>query len=256
MNSYASLAGFTDRSPGTGLRAVPHPRTRIVETPARALLEHKIVIDGAAPALIDAVKTLRTRVLQRMRENGWRTLAVVSPGPAEGRTLVAANLAVSIAAQFEQTALLVDADLLNPSIDRVFGVPSSPGLADILAHGVPVHATLSNPGIDRMVVMPAGGPVLRSAEWLGSIRMAGLLAELRNRYDDRIVIIDLPPLLGAADALAFLPLADAVLMVVEDNRSVRDDILVAQGMLDRCNLIGMVLNKSFEGTGRMRTRRI
>ena len=254
MSSYASLAGFTDHSPGTGLRAMPHPRTRVFSSSEKELLEQKVAIDGAPPALIDAVKTRRTRVLQRMRDKGWRTLAVVSPGAGEGRTLVAVNLAVSIAAQFDQTALLVDADLRNPSIGRVFGVPASPGLTEILAHGVPVHATLSSPGIDRLVLMPAGRPVTRSAEWLGSVRMAGLMAELRNRYDDRIVIVDLPPLLGAADALAFTPMADAILLVAEDNRSAREDIVAAQRMLEGRNVIGIVLNKSSRGTARGQAR--
>jgi len=240
----ARRAEFVRGSPAGTSPVYTH--TRVARVAQDELIRCRVAVPGAAPDFIDAVKLVRTQIVQRMREHGWRTLAVVSPGDGEGKTFMAVNIAVSVAAEYDQTVLLVDANLRRPAIHEYFGLPAEPGLANFLVERVAVDSILVNPGIERLVIMPGGTPQLRSAELLGSNLMTTLMADIRSRYSDRMVVIDLPPLLRSADALAFAPLADALVMVVEDNHSNREDVARAQQMLAGTNLIGVVLNKARE----------
>jgi len=226
--------------------SVVYTHTRVARVAQDELLRCRVAVPGALTEFVDAVKLVRTQVVQRMREHGWRTLAVVSPNEGEGKTFTAVNIAVSMAAEYDQTVLLVDANLRRPAIHSYFGLSAEPGLANYLVERVAVDSILVNPGIERLVIMPGGTPQQRSAELLGSNLMTTLMADLRSRYSDRMVVIDLPPLLRSADALAFAPLADAIVMVVEDNHSNREDILRAQQLLSGTNLLGIILNKARE----------
>jgi protein-tyrosine kinase len=229
-----------------GRSAIVYNKTRVANVPRDELIRSRIVVDGADPALTNAIKLLRTQIVQKMRERGWRTLAIVSPDEGEGKSFMASNFAVSMAAEFDQTVLLLDADLRRPTIHHYFGLSGDPGLSDFLVRRAPLHSILINPGIERLVILPAGTPQANSAELLGSTEMAALMADVKARYSDRIVVVDLPPLLRSADALAFAPLVDAMVMVVEDNHSRRDDIVRAHQLLTGVNLMGVVLNKSRE----------
>jgi capsular exopolysaccharide synthesis family protein len=221
---------------------IAYTRSKVIQTPHKHLVAKRVAVDGAHPKLLDAVRLLRTQVLQRMKENGWRTLAIVGSGDDEGKTLVAVNLAVSIAMELNHSALLVDANLRRPGVHSYFAVPGSPGLAHYLVGQAPIDSLLVNPGIDRLLIMPAGATQPNSAELLGSTHMKALVADVRRRYDDRIVLFDLPPLLRAADALAFLPFCDAALLVVGDGKTGRDELQRVQQLLGSTNLLGVTLN--------------
>jgi Mrp family chromosome partitioning ATPase len=92
--------------------------------------------------------------------------------------------------------------------------------------------------------LPGGKPLTNSAEMLNSQKMARLVEELKARYPSRIILFDLPPLLGAADALAFSPYVDAALLVVENGKTQKNDVKQAIGLLQGTKVIGTVLNKS------------
>ena len=224
--------------------AINYSRTRVANVPRRELAHRRVVVDGANPELMNSIKLIRTQIVRRMRENGWKTLAVVSAGDDEGKTFMAVNFAVSIAMEFDQTVLLVDADLRNPSVHTYFGLPGAPGLSNALLQRIPLDHILVNPGIDRLVVMPGGPAQAQSAELLGSTQMAALVNEIKGRYADRLVVFDLPPMLRAADALSFAPHVDAFVLVVEDGKTSRDDVKSMQQMLEGANILGVVLNKS------------
>jgi capsular exopolysaccharide synthesis family protein len=239
-------------SPGGG--RITYSRSRVVRANVQELARRHVVVGGAPAELVNAVKRIRTQVMHQMRQHGWRTLAICSPSDGEGKTLTAVNLAVSVAMEYDQTALLVDADLRAPSVHQYFGIPASPGLSNWLVNQAPLEKLLVNPGIDRLLVLSSGPPHPKSAELLGSAKMSLFVAEVRNRYSDRLVIFDLPPLLVAADALEFAPLADAVLLVVEEGATRREDVERARQLLDTANLIGVVLNKSREAVRESRDR--
>lgn len=232
--------------PAPTARGIVYATTRVAAVSLAALASRHIVVEGANRNLVNSIKLIRAQIVQKMRENGWRTLAIVSPTDHEGKTFMAVNFAVSLAMEFDQTCLLVDADLERPGIHRSFDLPAAPGLSNHLVTRTPLEHCLVNPGIDRLVVLTGGTPQADSAELLGSARMAALVAELKSRYTDRLIVFDLPPILRRADALTFLPLVDCVVMVVAEGASTRDNVLRARQLIGRANLLGVVMNMSEE----------
>jgi capsular exopolysaccharide synthesis family protein len=217
----------------------------VVQPVSRQVLRENNVIAGIdrEPAAT-SFKLLRTKVLQRLTANGWNTLAVTSGRPGQGKTLTATNLALSLAREVHFTVLLVDLDLRRPSVHKVLGLRPELGLSDYLTHGVPLHEILINPGIERVVVLPGGGPLANSSEMLKSRKMATLVEEIKNRYPSRLIIFDMPPLLTTDDALAFLPYTESVLLVIEDGVTTKTELKECGELLKGSNVIGTVLNRS------------
>lgn len=236
-------------APGGGTppgRRIEYTQTRREPVSEGLLREKRIVTAAGAGPYLEPFKILRTQVLQRMRENHWNILAVTSPGDAEGKTLTAVNLAISLAKEVGHTVLLVDADLRHPAVHTYFGVNSPRGLSDYLTDDVPLSELLFNPaGMDGFVVLPGGRALANSSEMLSSPKMVRLVEEMKTRYASRLIVFDLPPLLTAADVLAFAPYVDAVLLVAEENKTQADDLVYAQELLPKTNFIGTVLNKSW-----------
>jgi len=223
---------------------IAYTHTRCVEVHRDTQARQRIVTGFDPCMYADAFKILSTRVSQKLREHNWNTIAVTSPNEHEGKTLVSINLAISLAMEFNQTALLVDADLRRPSIRGAFELEPGPGLSDYLISHTPIEQLLIHPGIDGFVMLPGGQPLLNSSELLAGPRMAELVKELKNRYRSRVVLFDLPPLLSAADVLAFAPQMDAALLVVEEGKTQTEDVIRAADLLNGTHLIGTVLNKS------------
>jgi len=225
---------------------IVYTKTRTVQVPRPALKEKRIVGGFDPCGFSEAFKILSTQVSHALRQHHWTTLAVTSPNEREGKTLIAINLAISLAMEFHQTSLLVEADLRQPSMCDYFGLAPGPGLSDYLTLDTPIEELLVHPGIGSFVMLPGGTPQLHSSEMLGSRKMSQLVKELKARYPSRIVVFDLPPLLAAADVLAFAPNIEAALLVVEEGKTRRDDVRRAAELLGSIPLIGTVLNKSDE----------
>lgn len=187
---------------------------------------------------------LRTQVLQTMEEKGWRTLAITSPSPAVGKTMVGINLAMSIAQKTNKSALLVDFDIRQPRIGTYLGLPMKKSLNDLLDGQADITEILVNPDIPRLVVLPTKNAVGNPAEILSSNKISNLIKELRERYESRITIFDLPSLLFTDDAISVLPQFDCVLMVIANGMSSKREIQRALYHLSKANLIGTVFNKA------------
>jgi capsular exopolysaccharide synthesis family protein len=248
----AATAGASATSRATGPAAsarlahnlIVFTQTRIVPVPAERLAERRVVAVLDDDPVSDAYRVLRTAVLQRMRAGGWSSLIVTSPTDGAGKTLTAVNLAVSLAREVNHTVLLADLDLRRPRVHTYFGEGEIPGIGDHLLDDRPLCEILFNPGIDRLVVLPGRSSFGNSSEMLSSPRMVQLARELTTRYPSRTVIYDMPSVLACDDVLAFAPHADAVLLVVEDGVTDRDELRRAAEVLERTNLIGTVLNKA------------
>ena len=142
---------------------------------------------------------------------------------------------------FNHTVLLVDLNLRSPSVHKHFGEDNVPGLSDYLVKNQ-IPELLFNPGIDRLVVLPGNEPIAASSEYLTSPRMIELIREVKSRYDSRIVIFDLPPLLTSDDVLVVSPHIDALLLVARDGVTKKQELQRSREMLKDLNLIGTTLN--------------
>jgi capsular exopolysaccharide synthesis family protein len=224
---------------------VRYTHTRNIEPSVEFLREQRVISAFGPGPYTESYKILRTQVLQRLRDGGWNTLAVTSAADDEGKTLTAINLAISLAQEVNHTVLLVDADLRHPRVHRYFGLEDCRGLSDYLTDDAPLNELLVHPkGSQRFVFLPGGRPLAHSAEMLNSPRMTRLVEELKKRYASRIVIFDLPPLLSAADALAFSPYVEAALLVIGEGQGKAEEVRRATELLQKTQLIGTVLTKA------------
>jgi Mrp family chromosome partitioning ATPase len=219
-------------------------RLEWVQPDVDLLEQNRIVVDERSTASA-AYTVLRTRVLQRMRRNGWKTLAVTGTCPNEGKTLTAINLSINLAWHLTTSVVLVDMDLRNPSVHRYLGVDSRYGVMDYLNGDVPLVRAGVRPGIERLGVIMNDRPVANASELLSSPEMLGLIDEVK-RGDDRIAIFDLPPVFAGDDVLAFAPLVDAVLIVLSQGTTKRTTLVPLRELLQNVNVIGTVLNRSSE----------
>lgn len=228
--------------------AAPAPaatRTRLQPVNLAALRDGHLLLPGMVGPVAHSFKMLRTQVMRRMKSRGWNTLAVMSAAPDEGKTFVAANLAIAVSADPDSTALLVDLDLRAPRLHKRFGFEPSVGVEDCLRGEVELaDALLSPEGYRDLLLLPARGPVDHSSELLSSGRAREMFAQVKQRYANRVVIYDLPPMLGSDDALAFAPQVDAVLLVVGDERTKREELTRCLELIGEIPVVGTVLNGS------------
>lgn len=188
-------------------------------------------------------KVLRTQIQQRIRKNGWNTLMVTSVHPGEGKSLTAINLSAMFAKEFAQTVLLVDADLKSQAIHRYLGYESEKGLVDYLLGDSELKDIIVWPGVEKFTVISGGRICEEGTEVLNSPRMRSLVEDMKHRYRDRYLFFDVPTVLGGADAMVFADFVDAIIVVVQDGKTLMPDIQKAVGYLPKHKLLGFVMNR-------------
>ena len=214
--------------------------------------ERGYLIDtGDRKSIKDEFRQIKRKLLNNAFGNAAKTLEhsnlvmVSSAKPNEGKTFVAINLALSIALEQDKTVLLVDADVLRPSVNRELGIQEFPGIIEyLLGNAEQVSDIIYNTDIDKLKLIPAGKPHHLSNELLASEKMVALANELANRYPDRIVIFDCPPLIGVTETLVLANLMGQALIVVEESKSTIADIKSATEHLNENLALGLVLNKA------------
>jgi len=220
-------------------------QTRRVTTDAKWLNKNRIIAEQSDDIIADAYRMLRTKVLLKIRAHGWNTIAVTSPGKGEGKSVTAINLAISIAREVNYTVLLVDFDLRRPSIHKLLGLSHHKGISHYIHDDTPLEEILIHPSIERLVVLPGGEALRNSSELLSLPKIMNLIQEIKSRYQDRIIVMDLPPLLMVDDALVLAPYIDATLLVVEEGITQPQSLKDAMQLLgDNVNFLGTILNKA------------
>ncbi|HXY70528.1 MAG TPA: polysaccharide biosynthesis tyrosine autokinase [Gemmatimonadales bacterium] len=190
----------------------------------------------------EAYRALRTNVtFVRAEQRSLQVICVTSPGPGEGKSTTAANLAITLAQQGAHT-LLADADLRRPLVHRAFNLVQEPGLTDILVGTATLREAVRPNVIGGLDVLPGGALPPNPSELLGSEAMHRLLAELRSQYD--YVLFDTPPALAVTDATVLGAGADAVILVL---RAGETEEAAAQRAVDlfrrvQARVAGTVLN--------------
>jgi protein-tyrosine kinase len=223
---------------------IEYQNTQVVKLDSSHLEKNRILSHLKKDIHSGVFDSLRTQVLQKMEDNNWRTIAVVSPTPESGKTLVSINLSISISNQPNRTAILVDFDLRRPKVATYLGIHTEKSVTDYLAGEAQLQEVMFNPGIPGLVVMPTMRAISKSAEMLASRKVKGLVEDLRTKYESRIVIFDLPPVLNTDDALVILPHIDCILLVVANGMSTQAEIEETLHHLPREKLLGVVLNKA------------
>lgn len=221
-----------------------YSQTRRIKLSDDELKSRNIFAGFAHDPRSEPYRQLRSQILQRMRAESWQTLAITSPTAGNGKTLTAVNLAISLSQEVNQTVLLVDLDLRNPSVAAVLGVEDiNYGIIDCVMKKIPMEDILLTPGYNRLVIAPGTPQGHHTSEILSSPQIQSLQEELKGRYANRLIIYDLPALLTSDDALVFAPKADAVLLVVEDGGSSEKELAQAIKLLQGANVIGSIVNK-------------
>jgi capsular exopolysaccharide synthesis family protein len=206
-------------------------------------LDHHLVAALAPTSLAaEQYRSLRTRLKRVESGRALRTIAVTSPNKGDGKSLTAANLALTMAQEFQHRVLLIDCDLRRPSVHRLFGLTEGPGLGDVLMSAAELDHTLVALPEYHLTVLPAGLPPSRPAELLGSAAMRRILDTLRSRFDR--ILIDVPPVAPLADLHILAPMVDGLLMIVRAGITPKPAIERALAGLDASKVLGLVLNES------------
>jgi receptor protein-tyrosine kinase len=169
---------------------------------------------------------------------------VTSALAGEGKTFCTVSLAISMALEMDRTVLLVDADVAKPSIPKTLGVKAERGLLDVLLdRRIDLSDVLCKTDIGKLSFLPAGSANVHATELLASEAMRKLLKEMAERYPDRIIVFDSPPLLAASEAGVLASQMGQIIMVVEAGKTPEAALKAALGRIDAGNITGLVLNK-------------
>jgi Mrp family chromosome partitioning ATPase len=239
---------------GTYVRARSKPYTmpvRLERGPMVLLSPPHMERNCLMPFLADknatsAYNVLRTRVLQRMRENGWQSVIVTGTMANEGKTTTAINLAMGISQDVSQTVLLADMDLSRPSVASCLGIRGKKSLGDYLAGTAEAQEVIYNTDVDRLLVLPNFTPV-HTSESLVSPRMMAMFDHIKALDPELLIVFDLPPILQSDSVVALGPHVDCLLLVVSEGRTNRSLLGRASHMIENIPRLGTLLNRSSEG---------
>jgi len=240
-----------------GAVAAPHPAAAFVHTAppvvARTLdsPSNPFLVNLLEPQSVAAeeYRKLKSALVKLTSGPSFKnTLMVSSAVPGEGKSLTALNLALSLAQGLDHTVLLIDADLRRPSLHRYLGLEQGPGLAEVLLDEAQIGETIVATGFGKLSVIRAGRQVDNPAELFASLKMKRLVQELKERYPDRYVIFDTPPLLPFAESRSLSHLVDGVLFVIMERLASQANIKEALDAIKGSGLLGIVYNAASVNT--------
>ena len=177
--------------------------------------------------------------------NSGNLSMVTSALPGEGKSFTAINLAVSIAMEMDNTVMLVDADVARPTVLSMLGLPPAEGLLDVvMANSLEISGVLLRTNIEKLSILPSGTPHARATELLASDAMIRLLDDMAQRYPDRIIIFDSPPLLATTEARTLATHMGQIVVVVQAGETPQAAVKEALSTIRDCPLKMMVLNQA------------
>jgi protein-tyrosine kinase len=216
----------------------------------RDLLRRQNIIapDGERTPNAESFRRIKRQILANVAkpkaDAPANLLLVTSALAGEGKTFCAINLAISIALEMNRTVLLVDADVSKPSIANALGLKAEKGLLDVLLDSrIDLAEVLYKTDIGKLTLLPAGTPHQHAAELLASDAMHLLLHQMADRYHDRIIIFDSPPLLAASEASVLANQMGQIVVVVEAGKTTEEALKAALGHIETSKVTGLLLNK-------------
>jgi exopolysaccharide/PEP-CTERM locus tyrosine autokinase len=226
--------------------------SRRVELDEAHLLRSGLILPHAPKTrLADEFRSIKRPLLTNARDQGaapvkrGNCIMVTSALEGEGKTFVSCNLAMSIAGELDHRVVLVDADVLRPTVLHRFGLPPSAGLLDLLTDkAIQMSDVLLRTSIDKLSILPAGTPRHNADELLASESMRKLIEEMSERYPDRIVVFDAPPLLLSNEARVLASQVGQVVVVVAAEQTRQSVLLDALASIDACPVVMTLLNRA------------
>jgi len=206
---------------------------------------------GGRTNLLEEFRIIKRPLLKRAfaergpKDKPANLIMVTSSLPGEGKTYCAINLAMSIAMELDHTVLLVDADVARPSVLRTLGLPAQRGLMDILLDDkLDLSDVMLRTNVDTLAILPAGTSTPRATELLASSTMSTMLNELANRYPDRVIIFDSPPLLLTSESRVLASHMGQIVVVVEAQTTTQHAVKEALQQLEGLNNVNLIYNKT------------
>lgn len=213
-------------------------------SPSDVVLDDKLITFFQPSSMVaEQFKRLRTYIIKPGQDNSPRTILVTSAVAGEGKSLVAINLAITIAVQLNSHALLVDCDLRNPSVSRYFGLHEAKGLTDYLMEEADIPELLVKSPIDKLSILCAGTIQENPVELIGSNRMRALIEDIKSRYNDRYIILDSSPVLATTEPSVLNEMVDSILVVVKVGETPRESVQQALTLLKKEKILGVILNR-------------
>jgi len=196
---------------------------------------------SAQGVAVEQYRRLVGALLRAQAEHGVKVVMITSALPGEGKSLTAANVAVTLAKSYQRSTLLIDADQRDPSQHLIFNVDNPRGLTEHLRsyEPGPVHTVELFPGL---TLLPAGRPTSDPMGGLTSNRLRQMLADAASTFD--LVLVDTPPVTVVPDAGLLAPLVDAVVLVIKANDTQYDAVASAVTTVGRERILGTVLNQA------------
>jgi len=189
------------------------------------------------------IDMMRTRVLQQMRDNGWRRLAITSPTAACGKSTIALNLAMSLQRQADLRTILVELDLRRPALAKMLGITENLSFAHVLEGTRPFGENALRYGAN-LAISTNQRPWRDAAELLGSAHVPEALSEIEATYAPDLTIFDMPPMLVSDDMMAFARHVDCVLLMAgAESTTIKEIDICETDLASQTNVMGVVLNK-------------
>ncbi len=209
----------------------------------RELSSDLVTLFRPGSPIAEQFRFLRTKITRPSQGEVPKTILIASALQGEGKTFTACNLAVAIAQSLDEHVLLVDADLRNPRVHSIFGLENSQnGLSTFLLQKESLGSILHKTDINKLTVLPAGQETEQPVEILSSHRMKSFIAEVRDRYPDRIVIFDSPPVKLAPETLVMANEVDGIFLVVRRGSTPREEVKTTMEYFDKEKFKGVIFN--------------
>lgn len=260
-NGSAPQPGGSATAPAAeslGLRPVPPPQPAAARRSTRKQIELDFdrlqkmgyVVPGDRSSTAEEVRIIKRPLLRRAfgddrhATGNSHLIMVTSAHPDEGKTFMAVNLALSMALEKDITVLLIDADVAKPSIPGVLGFEADLGLLDLLTDDtLDMSDVMIRTNIENLSILPAGRDRPNATELMASARMAALVKDIAERYTDRVIIFDTPPVLVRTETNVLGMHVGQVAFVVEAEETSASSIKEALEHLKGCSNVGLVMNK-------------
>jgi exopolysaccharide/PEP-CTERM locus tyrosine autokinase len=230
-------------TPGQDAQQVPAPRTQPAQPPLRLDHPHLVTSRSSFSPVSEEYKKLKARIMRMTKQEPFRNvLLVTSAVGGEGKSVTAANLALSLARDYDHSVLLVDADTRKPSLPALLNLKPGAGLSDCVADGTDIGSALIKVGNGNLQFLPAGRKNDNPVELFSSQRMRKIISEMKHRYPDRYIIIDTPPVLLFAETKMMSGLVDGIIFVIREGLAPLEHIVEALDLLKDEHLLGVVYN--------------